>query len=689
MPKKSAKIAQPKPSSAAKRNGPPIDTVVKTIREKYGKDKAMLLLDGAEALSEVTEVIPTGIDVLDHYIIGCGGLPVKRLIELYSVEGGGKAQPMGATVMTPFGARPIGDLSIGDVISNPDGGMQQVTGVFPQGEKEVFEIEVSDGGKTRCCGDHLWRLFTSSDCSRKTGGRVVSLNEILQKGLREPHGKWATWRWRLPDLQPVEFADYGEELPLDPYLLGLLLGDGGFASGGTVRFHKPEPDLWAKIASLLPPGDSITEMNDGSGIFIVGEGGKGHARSKTAQAIERMGLMELRSFEKFVPEAYAIAANPIARLLLLRGLCDSDGHVHKADMIEYSTSSLMLADAVVFIARSIGCVAPASSRIPTYSYLGEKKKGKLAYRVYLRSNGEALVTSNKHVAALTGRAWPVYRSITSVRSVGIEECVCISVSGKSQTYITDDFIVTHNTALTYHCLGAAQRAGGIAILIVSEEFNRERAETMGVNVDELVLLQPDYMEQVGDMIADAVRSLSSDIGPILVAWDSIAATPGRREIEEGIDGKDKVGERSKLLSKACRTFGDLLKKHRLCLLFVNQVRDNIGVMFGDDFVTPGGHAVKFLAGVRLQLIGGKAVKDGDLHEGKDPILMATKNKVGPPWRKARVRLNFKAGWDNEWSTLNHAMETEIMPGRSHGRKAYLEAMTKLGWKVVDEGEPEV
>lgn len=251
---------------------------------------------------------------------------------------------------------------------------------------------------------------------------------------------------------------------------------------------------------------------------------------------------------------------------------------------------------------------------------------------------------------------------------------------------------TGKTSLMLKALAGAQREGGLAILAETEAaLDLDWAsEVHGVDLDKLVLIEPDCLDGedgATELIIKAVQSIPPGVGPNLVALDSIAATPTLREIEDGLTGKDKVAERAKHLSKACRRFATLLKKHRVHLMFINQVRENIGVMFGDQYTTPGGHAVKFLASVRLQLLGGKAYKNpGGEHLGKDITVLAAKNRHHPPWRKCRVRLDYATGWDNEWSTMWLAKEKELIEPRAKGAKAYALALEKLGWPLP---EPEL
>lgn len=221
---------------------------------------------------------------------------------------------------------------------------------------------------------------------------------------------------------------------------------------------------------------------------------------------------------------------------------------------------------------------------------------------------------------------------------------------------------TGKTSLMHAWCADAQRNGGLAILAETEEsFDAERAETFGVDLDKLILLNPGTIEKTLAMIETTLDNLRNATSkPAVIGWDSVAGTPTAREIEEGITGKQKVGDRSKTLSHAMRVLAKRINKNRACLVCVNQIRDNVGVMFGDKQVTPGGHAIKFHASIRLQLMGGKGVKDGDQHTGKLITALCTKNRFSPPWRKALIRLDFATGLNDDWTTFNFAKDRGVI-----------------------------
>lgn len=245
------------------------------------------------------------------------------------------------------------------------------------------------------------------------------------------------------------------------------------------------------------------------------------------------------------------------------------------------------------------------------------------------------------------------------------------------------------TTLLLALLGSAQREDGLAILQETEDsFALERCKLFGVNTNELLILQPDYIEQALEQQSCVLELLAKlkPKGPSLLGWDSVAATPSKAEVDGDLDALNKDGDiqqgidpRPKALSKAMRKLSAQARAARCALVYINQVRANIGVMFGDKYTTPGGKAIKFASSIRLQLLGGKAVKRKEEHIGKDITVMAIKNKLASPWRKARLRIMYTAGLDEVWSTLDFAKGDGIVDEKAKGKAAYEEALAGLGW----------
>jgi len=236
------------------------------------------------------------------------------------------------------------------------------------------------------------------------------------------------------------------------------------------------------------------------------------------------------------------------------------------------------------------------------------------------------------------------------------------------------------TSFGWTALGACQRAGGIAVYCDSEQsYDPARASTFGVDQDRLVLLQPLTLEEALEEMEATLAGLDFP-GPVLVVWDSLAEAPYKGDLT-GNYGKESADNRAKLIGRWCRVMSALAVQKQACILVINQARQKRGIAFGNSTTTPGGDALKFFASLRVQLFGGKAVKDKrGLHIGKAVTFFAAKTRFSQPFRKAKVRLDFEHGWDNLWSTINHAKDLELIPAASKYKpETYAEAVKALDW----------
>ena len=212
------------------------------------------------------------------------------------------------------------------------------------------------------------------------------------------------------------------------------------------------------------------------------------------------------------------------------------------------------------------------------------------------------------------------------------------------------------TTLAIHAMAEVQKQGGIAAIIDAEHaFDRFYAEKLGVDTNELLIAQPDCGEQALDIADELIRSAAVD----LVVIDSVAALTPKAEIE-GDMGDNRVGLQARLMSQALRKLTATINKTNTTCIFINQLREKIGIMFGSPETTTGGNALKFYASVRLDIRKGQAIKDGDEILGNQVRVKVIKNKVAPPFKKAEFDLMFNEGISRVGEIIDMGTEMGII-----------------------------
>lgn len=283
----------------------------------------------------------------------------------------------------------------------------------------------------------------------------------------------------------------------------------------------------------------------------------------------------------------------------------------------------------------------------------------------------------------------IIESVPAIPTGALSLDLALGVGGIPRGRVVEVFgpEASGKTTLTLSIISQAQKREGVAAFIDAEHaFDSTYAQKVGVNLDDLLISQPDSGEQALEITETLVRSNAVDV----IVIDSVAALVPRAEIE-GEMGEPHMGLQARLMSQALRKLSAAIGKSKTCVIFINQIREKIGIMFGNPETTPGGRALKFYASVRLDIRRKEYLKSGDTIIGNHVLVKVVKNKVAPPFRSAELDIIYSEGISREGSVIDVAIsqgilqkqgawisygETKIGQGRE-GARAYLKENQKL------------
>lgn len=352
---------------------------------------------------------------------------------LDSVPGSGKALSLDTDLLTPTGNIKMGDVKVGDILIGKDGKPTKVTGVYPQGKKQLYKVVFKDDRSVECCEDHLWEIKHSSLVS------LVTTKELIRYLNKEGSKK----KIYIPLMGNNYNSDKIDNFKLDPYALGVLIGNSRLTPTGTKFYNGDRPIAKAVGEHLKTLGFKLIRR-DSVNYKIIKEDSDPLAFNKF---MEDLGVASLKSTEKSIPQEY-IEGSRLAREELIKGLVDSLGTIEKHNNVYLNTTSKILADQFIYLVRSIGGTAKVSTKVPIFNFNGELKKGKLCYKILVKV--EDPKTLFKHSNNLIKLEDIPTKSIMDLELVSItpsriDEAQCISVDSTDKLFVCSSFIVTHNT----------------------------------------------------------------------------------------------------------------------------------------------------------------------------------------------------------------------------------------------------
>lgn len=625
------------------------------IVKNFGDD---IILSGNSLVEKKILTIPVS-PALD--IVLGGGIPEGSFVIFTGQPKCGKELYINEKVYTINGPTTIGKIKIGNILCHPGGKTSNVIGVYPQGKKDIYEVKFNDGSISRCGLEHNW---TVSKNDRKTNYVTMTLEEILKEGLRYSD----RWKWKIPLTKPVYFKQK-KKLMIDPYILGCLIGDGSFVKG--------TPTL-ASVDEFIT--NKFKEFCKARGLSFKSRSSVDHTisgkidsdtlvKNTLTRDLRKLKLFGHNGHNKFIPKVYKYASIN-NRWKLIRGLMDTDGSNDNGLRAEYTTVSKLLAKDIQEVLESLGYTCKIKRRFTGYQ--GKNGKQFPSYRLYIHGNDIDKLFSLPRKKSNHKRIKPdLHRTIVAVNKIGNEEAVCIEVDNPDGLYLTNNFIVTHNTTTSLDFTATAQKPeyqGDLKnpreVYYLNIEGRLKQRDLLGIKGLDLsrfhiIGSQQGKILHAEEYLQIAERIINEVPGSIVII-DSYSALCTEAEITSDMD-KMQRADGAKLLAKFCRKVSNVIPVNKNIVIGITHLMGN-PTGYGAEFKEKSGQGIAYQTDVKLRAKSSKPWSLGadDTQIGQEVEWQVICSALGPPGGVAKSFIRYGEGIDKLTELVNLASDVGVI-----------------------------
>lgn len=598
-----------------------LEKILKEVDKQYGKGIA---INANELMEEEKKVIPLSpaLNLGLH-----GGIPEGSWITCSGHPKSGKEQPISAIVYTSKGPKRIGDIRIGDTVCCPNGKKSLVTGIYPQGIKDVYTITFSDGSTAECGEEHLWNIKTREQKTYKT----VMLKNFKDKIFI---GSSSKAKYSIPITKPVDFDEV--KVPIDPFVFGVLLTIGFFNKKIIATIENQ--NVLNYVCQLMKDNNISYSLKDNQINFNL------------TKELKELGLYGKKTKDKFIPSNYLY--NSIDQRYALLTAILSFAHITKKETPIVTVSSKQFAEDFKLLVQSLGGICLVSRH-------KNNENNFIYYCSVIIKNKKDLFLFRKEKFNKKDVKNNLSRKIVSIVKTRKEKCVCISIQASHGLYLTDNFVVTHNTltALSFAAQCQKEENGGRHVYYLNIEGRLKPMNLKGIaglNLDKMTIYRStqEKILTAKDYLNLAFKAINTHPGSLIII-DSVSALCDEKEMDEGI-GYENRGAGNKLFAGFCRQAANIVPVQNCMVWAIMHLTQSQG-MFGG-YTEKGSRTLQYQADIQMRVKFDKAWNVGG--EGKDKQIgqqvhwLIESCALGSPGMEVDSYIRYGIGIDNIYEAIN-------------------------------------